>query len=214
MSPNLHKSCWTSPLWRYTLALAELSWIGCSWVLPPTSIELAKYDSSWLELASCLLPNTHMHPMTPPTMPLTSSVLLSGTPMHTHSATTDWFLKIEATFQQLSIEMLPFFVGPVPPQDFLDFFLPSTTSSPFKVVTNFCLGIFSALVQSTSKAEMYGNFVSSDPICICSTVIQFFLGWKYQPTSTKPHSSQHISHERQDTTQQVHLFLSTQLPHV
>ena len=113
-------------------------------------------------------------------MPPTSSVPLSGTPVHTCSATTDRFLPKyedrEATFRRLSIEMSPFFVGPMPPQDFLDFFLPSTSCSPSEAVTNFHPGIFGALVQSTSEAEMYGNFVSSDPIRIQLTVIQFFLG--------------------------------------
>jgi len=120
-----------------------------------------------------------MLPTTPPTTPPACPVPLPGTPVHTRSATTDRFLPKyedrEATFRRLSIEMSPFFVGPVPPQDFLDFFLPSTSCSPSGAVANFRPGIFTALAQSTSEAEMYGNLVSSDPIRTRSSS-SIFLG--------------------------------------
>ena len=98
--------------------------------------------------------------------------------MHTRSATTDRFLPKyedrEATFRRLSTEMSPFFVGPVPPQDFLDYFLPSTSCSTSEAVAKFRPEIFTPLVQSASEAEMFGNLVSSDALRTRVRLIQIF----------------------------------------
>jgi hypothetical protein len=87
-----------------------------------------------------------------------------GTRIHTRSATTDRYdpkcEDREATFQRLSDEMMPFFVGPIPPQDFLDHFLPST--SPGSSGPAFEEGMFTILSGTASKAEMYTKFVSSN----------------------------------------------------
>ncbi|KAH9015180.1 hypothetical protein EDB84DRAFT_1277390 [Lactarius hengduanensis] len=52
--------------------------------------------------------------------------------------------------------MASFFVGPMPPHDFLDTFLPSTSLSP---VLPFEQGMFSRVHETASEAEMYDTFV-------------------------------------------------------
>jgi hypothetical protein len=122
------------------------------------------------------------------TPPPTSPLPLPGTPVHTRSATTDRFLpKYEdrdATFRRLSKEMSSYFVGPVPPQDFLDAFLPLTSSH--HSVPSFEKGMFSALVDSASEAEMYSHFVGSDPLAPALLVNPFFLGRYCCSTPPKP----------------------------
>src|SRR6266404_1467785 len=101
----------------------------------------------------------------PPTPPLP----LQGTPVHTHSVTTDCFLpkyeNRESTFRWLSNEMSSYFVGPVPPLAFLDAFLPLTSSRPsVPPVPTFKRGMFSGLLGLATEANMYDNFVSSNPL--------------------------------------------------
>jgi hypothetical protein len=98
----------------------------------------------------------------PTTPPSNAAPLPAGTPVHTHSATIDQYNYEdgEATFQQLSDEMKSFFVSPVPPQEFLDHFLPST--SPDSSGPAFKAGMFTNLSGTTSEAEMYTKCVSSN----------------------------------------------------
>ncbi len=103
--------------------------------------------------------------MPPPTPPL----LLQGTPVHTRSVTTDRFLpkyeNRESMFWQLLNEMSSYFVGPVPLLAFLDAFLPLTLSRPsVPPVPTFKQGTFSGLLGLASEANMYDNFVSSNPL--------------------------------------------------
>ncbi len=83
---------------------------------------------------------------------------LHSTPIHTSSRMTDQQYEDRGgTLQRLSDEMSPYFVGPMPPQVFLDTFLPpskpSSNASPFKK------GMFSALVKASLESEMYQKFV-------------------------------------------------------
>jgi hypothetical protein len=91
---------------------------------------------------------------TPPPGPL----LIPETPVHTRTTTTDRFgLKFEnrgSVFERLSQEMAPYFVGPMPPQDFLDSFLPN---SPLN--SSIESGVFTGLTQAASEADMYTTFV-------------------------------------------------------
>ncbi|KAH9031579.1 hypothetical protein EDB83DRAFT_2319184 [Lactarius deliciosus] len=95
------------------------------------------------------------------TPPQSTVLLLAGTPVHTHSSTTDHFApKYEdrdTTLRQLSDEMSSFFVGPMPPQDFLDTFLPSTSLNPS--VLPFERGMFSPSNEMALEPEMYDKFV-------------------------------------------------------
>jgi hypothetical protein len=53
----------------------------------------------------------------------------------------------------MSDEMAPFFLGPMPPQDFLSAFLPSSQPSSFKA------GMFDTLASSPTETAMYRIFV-------------------------------------------------------
>jgi hypothetical protein len=54
----------------------------------------------------------------------------------------------------MSEEMSPYFLGAMPPKDFLSAFLPSSKSSRFK------RGIFDDLVSQKPETKMYNRFVS------------------------------------------------------
>ncbi|KAI9446709.1 hypothetical protein H4582DRAFT_1804615, partial [Lactarius indigo] len=58
--------------------------------------------------------------------------------------------------RQLSDEMASFFIGPMPPHDFLDTFLPSTSLSP---ILPFKWGMFSRVCEMALEAEMYDALV-------------------------------------------------------
>jgi hypothetical protein len=87
-------------------------------------------------------------------------------PNCTRSATTSFFDPKyegrETVYGQLSNEMDPYFVGLMPPEDFLDFFLPPTM--PDASVPTFTVGMFSGLTKLTLEADMYDRFVSSNPL--------------------------------------------------
>src|ERR1700682_568346 len=62
--------------------------------------------------------------------------------------------------------MIPYFVGPMPPQEFLDTFLPiSSDSSPTPSTSDVVLkpGMLSPLGQTSAEAGMYDVFVRPDP---------------------------------------------------
>jgi hypothetical protein len=103
---------------------------------------------------------------TPP--PQTPPLSLQSTPVHTGSRTTDRFgskyVNRARTLSQLSTEMAPFFVGPMPPEEFLDTFLPhskqpSCDAPERPPVPPFKKEMFSALLGSSSEGEMYKTFV-------------------------------------------------------
>ncbi|KAF8264750.1 hypothetical protein EI94DRAFT_1703017 [Lactarius quietus] len=99
----------------------------------------------------------------PPTTPPSNAVPLSAsTPIHTRSTTTDRYdPKYEARddiFQRLSDEMDSFFVGPVPLQEFLDDFLPSTL--PNSSAPTFKPGMFSTS-SGIPEGEMYTKFITT-----------------------------------------------------
>jgi hypothetical protein len=58
-------------------------------------------------------------------------------------------------FGVMSEEMAPFFLGPMPPQDFLSAFLPSSQLSSFQ------LGMFITLAQPLTEIMKYQIFVSA-----------------------------------------------------
>jgi hypothetical protein len=79
------------------------------------------------------------------------------TPIHTRSMTTDRyggkFEDREDVFQRLSLEMKPYFVGPMLPSDFLTNFLPNNVSSDLTT------GMFATMKNVASEAEMSTAFV-------------------------------------------------------
>jgi hypothetical protein len=97
------------------------------------------------------------------TPPPSSSLPLPGTPFKHHSGTTDRFgPKYEArttTVERLSYDMSFYFVGPVPPQFFLDSFLPLTSLPPPANVI-FRPGMFAGLAASTKESQMYEKLVN------------------------------------------------------
>jgi hypothetical protein len=100
----------------------------------------------------------------------TTSSPLQGTPVHTRSNTLHRFGKRYedrgAVLRRLADEMIPYFVGPMPPQEFLDTFLPiSSDSSPTPSTSDVVLkpGMLSPLGQTSAEAGMYDVFVRPDP---------------------------------------------------
>ncbi|KAI9441144.1 hypothetical protein BJY52DRAFT_1195097 [Lactarius psammicola] len=80
-----------------------------------------------------------------------------GTPVHTHTSTTRFFdtkhLSRDEIICVMSLEMAPFFLGPMPPQDFLSTFLPSLQPSSFQV------GMFDTLTNHRTETLMYKAFI-------------------------------------------------------
>jgi len=69
--------------------------------------------------------------------------------------------------------MASFFVGLMPPQEFLDNFLPSTSLDHSNLV--FEQGIFSGIKEMALEANMHNKFVSSEtPLPL--QIQTFFLG--------------------------------------
>ena len=129
------------------------------------------------------------------TPPQSTAILPAGTSVHTCSSTTDRFSpKYEdrdIIFGQLSDEMALFFVGPMPPQEFLDNFLPSTSLDHSNLV--FKWGIFSSIKEMASEADMHNKFVSSEtPLPL--QIQTFFLGQNCCTMSSEFNSDQHIPH--------------------
>ncbi len=130
------------------------------------------------------------------TPPQSTAILPAGTPVHTHSSTTDRFSpKYEdrdIIFGRLSDEMASFFVGPMPPQEFLDNFLPSTSLDHSNLV--FEWGIFSGIKEMALEANMHNKFVSSEtPLPL--RIQTFFLGRNCCTTSPEFNSDRHIPQE-------------------
>ena len=83
-----------------------------------------------------------------------------GTPVHTRSSTTGYLrgtkhLTQDQIYNIMSEEMAPFFLGPMPPRDFISTFLPSSRPSLFQP------GMFDALANSHTEVPMYKIFVSN-----------------------------------------------------
>ena len=87
-----------------------------------------------------------------------------GTPVHTQSLTTGYLgtkhLTQDQSFGVMSEEMAPFFLGPMPPQDFLSTFLPSSQLSSFQ------LGMFKPPAQPSNEIMKYHTFVSASLGCL------------------------------------------------
>lgn len=83
----------------------------------------------------------------------------SGTPVHTRSSTTGCLnpkgLPRDRILETMSNEMAAFFLGPMPPQEFLSTFLPSSQPSSFQA------GMFNALANLRGEHSMYNIFVSN-----------------------------------------------------
>ena len=100
-----------------------------------------------------------------------------STPIHTGSRTIDpnnvtEFEDSDGTYRQLSDEMIPYFVGPMPPQAFLDAFLPSSPSEPScnasgPPIAPFKKGMFSNVVGASSESDMNQKFVCSKTLLFC-----------------------------------------------
>ena len=76
--------------------------------------------------------------------------------------------------------MAPYFVGPMPPQDFLDHFLPKKLSS-----SSLEPGVFAGLTQVASEAKMYATFVR-----LPQPIIPLFKSLIYPSSKALPHVSQ------------------------
>ena len=78
--------------------------------------------------------------------------------MH-RSSTTGYLdskhLTRDQIYDVMSEEMAPFFLGPMPPQEFLSAFLPSLQPSSFQA------GMFDTLAGLRNEGSMYKRFVSS-----------------------------------------------------
>jgi len=125
-------------------------------------------------LRHTLQPNTQQPSRTMSTTPPQQAPRLpSSTPVHTRSRTTDVYaLKHHdrgSTIKRLSKEMSPFFIGPMPLQQFLDQFLPPSkpscgtprSRSPDSPPCAFETGMFSALVTASSESNLCNSFVCS-----------------------------------------------------
>jgi hypothetical protein len=81
-----------------------------------------------------------------------------GTPVHTRSSTTGYLgikhLTRNQIYDVMSEEMAPFFLGPMPPEEFLSTFLPSLQPSSFQA------HMFDTLASPSSEASKYAIFVS------------------------------------------------------
>ncbi|KAI9442014.1 hypothetical protein BJY52DRAFT_1229263 [Lactarius psammicola] len=90
------------------------------------------------------------------TPPRSSALVPSGTPIHTRSSTTGFLDALHLTRDQvfgvMSDEMAPFFLGPMPPQEFLSFFLPGSQPSSFQA------GMFDALANFRTEVSVYKTF--------------------------------------------------------
>ena len=82
-----------------------------------------------------------------------------GTPVHTRSSTTGYLgtkcPTRDKIFDVMSEEMATFFLGPMPPRQFLSTFLPSSHPSSFQP------GMFDALTQPSTETAKYQVFVSN-----------------------------------------------------
>lgn len=104
-------------------------------------------------------------PPPPPTTPPPQPPLLHSTPVHTNSNTTDpCAIKLRnraRIMKQLAHEMPRYMIGPMPPQLFLDTFLPRSESpnvSP-KSRSIFEEDMFSAVVGASRESQMHLEFV-------------------------------------------------------
>ncbi|KAH9008067.1 hypothetical protein EDB84DRAFT_1572373 [Lactarius hengduanensis] len=93
------------------------------------------------------------------TPPGSSNALLPfGTPVHTRSSTTRYFdakhLSRDQIVRVMSLEMAPFFLGPMPPGEFLSTFLPSSQPSGFQP------GMFDTLANLRTEPSMYKKFIN------------------------------------------------------
>ncbi|KAI9449787.1 hypothetical protein BJY52DRAFT_1192296 [Lactarius psammicola] len=92
------------------------------------------------------------------TPPRSSALVPSGTSIHTCSSTTGFLDALHLTQDQvfgvMSDEMAPFFLGPMPPQEFLSFFLPGSQPSSFQV------GMFDALANFRTEVSVYKTFIN------------------------------------------------------
>ena len=138
----------------------------------------------------------------PSTPPSTTAPLPGSTPFRTWNATSSAFDPKyegrETLYGRLSNEMNPYFVGPMPPQEFLGSFLPPYTldASVESGVPNFKAGMFSALTKSTSEAEMYERLVSSN-LCMPPCPSNSPLDQQCCIIYPESDSGQHITPDRQ-----------------
>ena len=90
---------------------------------------------------------------TPTTPPRNTSSLLQSTPIHTQSSIMDRYSPNceaqEDTFLQLSSEMGPYFVGPLPPEEFLNQFMCQPSGDLH--LPHFREGMFSAMRKSSKE---------------------------------------------------------------
>ncbi|KAH9164639.1 hypothetical protein EDB89DRAFT_1912027 [Lactarius sanguifluus] len=100
---------------------------------------------------------------TPPNSNSVPTGISLGTPVHTRSSTTGFlntkYLTRDDIYNAMSLEMSPFFLGPMPPQLFLSTFLLSSKalSSEFKA------GMFDALANLWTEVLMYKVFTGLPP---------------------------------------------------
>ena len=115
-------------------------------------------------MSCCLLPAALLSLLAMRKTPPSGALPIPETLIHRRSTTTDWFdggkfLTRNVAFPLLSKEMAPYFVGPMPPKDFLNYFLPKDLSNPSSSI--FQPKMFTRLMEVASEADMYTAFVCS-----------------------------------------------------
>ena len=95
----------------------------------------------------------------PTTPPKNSSLLPKSTPIHTLSNTTSTYSQNHETRDEyhtrLSNEMAPYFIGPMPAEEFLDQFMPR----PSGPLDSFDKKMFGDMSKSTREEHMRGALV-------------------------------------------------------
>jgi len=131
--------------------------------------------------------------LTPPSS--STGPVCFGTPVHTRTSTTRFFdtkhLSRDGIVRVMSLEMAPFFLGPMPPQDFLSTFLPSLQPSSFQA------GMFDTLTNHRTETLMYKAFVSILTSYSILGTEKLFLDWRRATTPQDNSHSRYITIARQ-----------------
>ena len=150
------------PLAQAGVEIAELSW----------AMLFLSWKSSWARPQLLLTAGLGQLGMaqTSTTPPLSTRKTPHSTPIHTQGTTTNRYktahFSWEDVFKNLAYEITPYFLGPMPPGDFLDKFLPlgvttSKSKSKSKSKFKFKHDMFKAVSNADLESSMYTEFVSS-----------------------------------------------------
>jgi hypothetical protein len=145
---------------------------------------------------------------TPPRGPIP----IPETPVHTSSMTTDRFDPKFEDRDKVTIrlfeEMCPYFVGPMPTNEFLEHFLPEDSPNPSSGI--FKPGMFSRLKNAATEADMFTAFVRPNahlsPLLETDSLVPNCF-----PTSLGPGPGRYIPPERQGALLEVPFPMSARL---